>query len=201
MNEAETRADHIDPQLAAAGWGVVDGSRIRREFPITLGRLEGGGRRGKPLAADYVLEYRNTKLAVVEAKPYDAPLTEGVTQAKEYSAKLAIRFGYSANGRGVYEIDMGTGGEGELSAFPGPQELWDRTFAEANEWRDRFAAVPLDDSGGTHLALLPGHRHRAGPLGDRRRRPAHPAHDGDRHRARRSSPSRSPGSSSRAAGT
>jgi len=24
MNEAETRAEHIDPALAAAGWGVVD---------------------------------------------------------------------------------------------------------------------------------------------------------------------------------
>ena len=32
MNEAETRAEHIDPALAAAGWGVVEGSRIRREF-------------------------------------------------------------------------------------------------------------------------------------------------------------------------
>ena len=40
MNEAETRAEHIDPALAAAGWGVVAGSRVRREYPITLGRLE-----------------------------------------------------------------------------------------------------------------------------------------------------------------
>ena len=37
MNEAETRAEHIDPALKAAGWGVVEGSRIRREYPITLG--------------------------------------------------------------------------------------------------------------------------------------------------------------------
>ncbi|SBT07593.1 hypothetical protein ACCAA_460011 [Candidatus Accumulibacter aalborgensis] len=40
MNEAETRAEHIDPALAAAGWGVVEGSRIRREYPITFGRIE-----------------------------------------------------------------------------------------------------------------------------------------------------------------
>lgn len=46
VNEAETRAEHIDPALAAAGWGVVDGSRIRREYPITLGRIEGHERRG-----------------------------------------------------------------------------------------------------------------------------------------------------------
>lgn len=98
MNEAETRADHIDPTLAAAGWGVVEGSRIRREYPITLGRLEGHGRRGKALSADYVLEYRNTKLGVVEAKAWDMPLTEGVGQAKDYADKLKIRFTYSTNG-------------------------------------------------------------------------------------------------------
>lgn len=82
MNEAETRAEHIDPALKTAGWGVVPGSRIRREFCITPGRLEGHGRRGKSLTADYVLEYRNTKLAVVEAKAWDEALTEGVAQAK-----------------------------------------------------------------------------------------------------------------------
>jgi len=29
MNEAETRAEHIDPALKAAGWGIVEGSRCR----------------------------------------------------------------------------------------------------------------------------------------------------------------------------
>ena len=109
MNEAETRAEHIDPALKAAGWGVVEGSRIRREYPITPGRIEGLGRRGKPLTADYVLEYRNTKLAVVEAKAWDEELTEGVGQAKNYAGKLAIRFAYCSNGQGIYGIDMETG--------------------------------------------------------------------------------------------
>ena len=39
MNEAETRAELIDPALKEAGWGVVDGSRIRREV-IAPGRLQ-----------------------------------------------------------------------------------------------------------------------------------------------------------------
>ncbi len=56
MNEAETRAELIDPALAAAGWGVVEGSRIRREYFITSGRIEGRGRRAKPLKTDYILE-------------------------------------------------------------------------------------------------------------------------------------------------
>jgi type I restriction enzyme R subunit len=52
MNEAETRAEHIDPALKAAGWGVVEGSRVRREDMISPGRIEGGGKQGKPLTAD-----------------------------------------------------------------------------------------------------------------------------------------------------
>ena len=149
MNEAETRAELIDPLLAAAGWGVVEGSRIRREFSITPGRLEGGGRRGKPLTADYVLTYRNTQLAVVEAKPDTAPLTEGVAQAKDYAGKLQLRFTYASNGLGVYAIDMASGEEGPVAAFPSPQELWARRFAEENAWRDRFAAISYPDKGGS----------------------------------------------------
>jgi type I restriction enzyme R subunit len=148
LNEAETRAEHIDPALAAAGWGVVEGSRIRREYPITLGRLEGAGRRGKALSADYLLIYRNTTLAVVEAKAWDEEVSEGVGQAKNYAGKLEVRFAYASNGRGVYGIDMQEGSEGDLPGFPTPDELWNRTFAVPNAWRDRFAAVPFEDRGG-----------------------------------------------------
>ena len=148
MNEAETRAEYIDPMLVAAGWGITPGSRIRREYPITLGRLEGNGKRGKALSADYVLEYRNTKLAVVEAKAWDKPLTAGVGQAKDYANKLAIRFTYSSNGQGIYAIDMETGKEGETLTFPSPDELWQVTFALHNRWWDRFTSVPFEDKGG-----------------------------------------------------
>lgn len=150
MNEAETRADHIDPALKAAGWGVVEGSRVLREYPIAPGRLEGQGRRGKGLTADYVLVYRNHKLAVVEAKAWDKPLTEGVGQAKHYAEKLAVRFTYATNGQGIYGIDMVSGAEGEIPRYPAPEALWSQTFAEQNAWRDRFAKVPFEDKGGTH---------------------------------------------------
>jgi len=150
MNEAETRAELIDPALQAAGWGVVEGSRIRREYLISPGRIEGRGRRGKPLKADYVLEYRNTKLAVVEAKAETAEVTEGVGQAKDYAGKLAVRFTYATNGQGLYGIDMETGQEGELAAFPTPEQLWAMTFAKADAWRDRFAGVAYEDKGGSH---------------------------------------------------
>jgi type I restriction enzyme, R subunit len=149
MNESETRAEHIDPALKAAGWGVVEDSRVLREYPITLGRIEGHGRRAKPQIADYVLVYRNTKLAVIEAKACDKPLTEGVGQAKAYAGKLAVRFAYSTNGQAIYGIDMRDGVEGEAPRYPTPDELWNRTFTEANAWRDRFAAVQFPDKSGS----------------------------------------------------
>ena len=149
MNEAETRAEHIDPALQAAGWGVVDGSRILREHAITPGRLQAGGRRTRADIADYVLVYRNTKLAVVEAKAWAKPHTEGVAQAKSYAAKLAVRFTYATNGQAIYGIDMAEGTEGNVPAFPSPDELWARTFAQANLWRNRFAAIPFEDHGGS----------------------------------------------------
>ena len=149
MNEAETRAEHIDPALKAAGWGVVEGSKILREHPITPGRIEGHGKRGKALTADYVLVYRNRKLAVDEAKAWDKPLTEGVAQAKDYAGKMGVRFAYATNGQGIYAIDMETGKEGPIAAYPTPDELWAMTFAEANAWRDRFAAVSTPDKSGS----------------------------------------------------
>src|SRR6202166_4330346 len=150
MNEAETRAEHIDPALKAAGWGVVDGSRVRRDYMIFPGRIEGHGRYGNPHRADYVLEYRNTKLAVVEAKAWDKGLTEGLAQAKNYAGKMEIRYTYCTNGQGIYAVDMETAKERETPTYPTPDELWNLTFAKANAWRDRFATVPFEDKGGSH---------------------------------------------------
>lgn len=147
MNEAETRAELIDPALREAGWGVVDGSRTRREV-IAPGRIMGKGKRARALSCDYVLVYRNTKLATLEAKAAIKSYTDGVGQAKDYAARLQCRFAYASNGKQIYAIDMATGAEGLVDAYPSPQELWDATFAEANRWRDRFAAVAYETGGG-----------------------------------------------------
>jgi len=147
MNEAETRAELIDPALRAAGWGMVEASRVRREV-ITAGRLEAGGRRGKKDIADYVLTYRDHKLAVIEAKKRDAHATEGLGQAKRYADMLGARFAFATNGIGIYRVDMHTGAEGYVDAWPTPRELWNAAFAETNLWRERFADVPSEDRGG-----------------------------------------------------
>jgi type I restriction enzyme, R subunit len=55
MNETETKTEYIGPALKAGSWGVVEGSRIRMEFPINKGRLIGHGQRSKPEKADYIL--------------------------------------------------------------------------------------------------------------------------------------------------
>ena len=129
---------------------MVAGSRVRREYVIAPGRIEGKGRPGKSITADYILEYRNTKLAVIEAKKWLKAKSEGVAQAKNYAGKLAIRFSYSTNDQGIYAIDMATGKEGEIETYPTPEELWAMTFAEVDTWRDRFADIPSEDKGGSH---------------------------------------------------
>jgi type I restriction enzyme R subunit len=147
MNEAETRAELIDPALREAGWGVVADSRTRRE-EICPGRIEGAGRRGKKEIADYVLTFRNHKLAVIEAKAEDKGPTEGLAQAKAYAAKLNSRFAFSTNGRRIYRADMASGAEGYVERFPTPEELWAEVFKTPNEWRERFAAIPFEERGG-----------------------------------------------------
>ncbi len=148
MNEAQTRQDLIDPKLRAAGWYDTDGARIRPEFPITKGALIGGGQRSSTLSADYVLQYRNRNVGVIEAKKRDLPYTEGVAQAKDYAERMQIRFAFATNGLKIYSIDMKLGQEEEVDRFPTPEELYDATFAEANEWRDKLFSVPFEDKGG-----------------------------------------------------
>lgn len=148
LNEAETRAEHIDPALRDAGWGTVEGSRVLREYQITRGRLEGQGRRGRVDTADYILVYRGKNLAVIEAKRWDSAVTDGLGQAKKYSRKLSLRFAYATNGQGIYCVDMATGNEGDIAAYPTPEELWNLTFSEKSEWRERFGVVPYEDKGG-----------------------------------------------------
>lgn len=149
MNEAETRAELIDPMLRSSGWGVVEGSKVHREYPITAGKIQAGGARGKALIADYVLVYHGRKLAVIEAKSNEMPVGEGVAQAKNYAEKLQLATTYSSNGIEIYQICMTTGAEGLIVTVPSPEELWQKTFAVANPWEESFNRVPFEDIGGT----------------------------------------------------
>lgn len=155
MNEAETRAELIDPKLKACGWGVVEGSKVLREYHITQGKIQTGGGRGKKEIADYVLVYKGIKLAVVEAKSADQEVGEGVMQAKKYAQKLQLDTTYSTNGKTIYQICMQSGEEGEVSDFLSPDALWAKTFPatgtgqRTETWREQFAQVPFEDKSGS----------------------------------------------------
>ena len=139
----------IDPKLKACGWGVVEGSKILREYHITAGKIQSGGGRAKKLTADYVLVYKGIKLAVIEAKSSVLAVGEGVAQAKLYAEKLKLETTYATNGKEIYRICMKTGTEGLVADFFTPDELWNKTFTVQNEWRERFAAVPFEDKSGS----------------------------------------------------
>lgn len=149
MNETDTRAELIEPKLKACGWGVVEGSKILREYFITAGRIQTGGVRAKKLIADYVLVYKGIKLAVIEAKSDEFDVGEGVAQAKQYAEKLKLETTYSTNGKAIYSICMKTGAEGLVADYLTPEALWNKTFAVQNEWRDKFTSIPFEDRSGT----------------------------------------------------
>lgn len=153
-NESETRAELIDPILTEKGWGQ-NTSVVKREFPITLGRLLGNGKRAKIDKADYVLQYNYRNVAVIEAKAENKHFTEGVAQAKRYAEMLQVRFTYSTNGIQHYEIDMSTGEEKEIDSLPTPDDLWNRLFVQEQqenpspfEWKQKFFSLPFETNGG-----------------------------------------------------
>jgi type I restriction enzyme R subunit len=151
MNEADTRANLIDPKLKACGWGVVEGSKILREqhAKITDGKIQTGGRRATPMIADYILVYKGVKLAVIEAKSISLAVGEGVAQAKAYAEKLKLETAYSTNGNEIYSICMLTGTEGLVDNYLSPEELWNKTFSDQNHWREKFTNVPFENKSGT----------------------------------------------------
>lgn len=160
MDESTTRRKKIDPKLYEVGWEQVPESVIlteQRAYLIAPGRVE-RIKHSKPKKADYILEYKGRKLAVIEAKRDEVDVAEGVDQAKQYAEMLQIRFTYSCNGDRIWFIDMGVkdvkgnyiipSTEKEVTRFPSPQELWRMTYPEDDLWRDRFNLQPFNRDGG-----------------------------------------------------
>ena len=90
-NEAATRAQLIDTQLAQAGWSKSRRSYIE-EFLLVAKEPEGGLER--PQFADYVLLGSDGKpLAVVEAKRSARDELAGKRQAADYADAIKAKFG------------------------------------------------------------------------------------------------------------
>jgi len=129
IGEADTCRRYVEPLLNAAGWDDPPHS-YTEQATFTDGRIIVTGskvRRRPGRRADYLLRLtRDFPMAVVEAKAlYKHPAT-GLQQAKDYAQILDLRFAYSTNGEGIVEFDFTTGQERILSAFPSPDELWER---------------------------------------------------------------------------
>ena len=133
MNEADTRANLIEPKLRAAGW---TGSQVTREFYYQRDTEYAPGRiillgnrtsRATPRQVDYLLRHTaGFPIAVVEAKSTEKPADTGLEQAKEYARDLGVSFAYATNGIKIIEYDFFTHSTRELDSFPGPEELWTR---------------------------------------------------------------------------
>ena len=154
MNEADTRAEQVDPKLQVAGWISGDGVHVLREYVIGDGEIRSDGTRARKKFADYVLRYNGVNLAVVEAKSDEVPVSEGVAQAKLYAEKLGVDTSFATNGKDIYQICHKTGKEGKVDTFPSPQELWNKSFGEgskADEWLKRFNAIPYEKGQGKKI--------------------------------------------------
>lgn len=93
-NEADTRRELIDKQLALAGWDVNDASQVTQELDIDL-VAAGTPRVAEPKTkydnhqfADYALLHRGKPIAVVEAKKTSKDARVGKEQALQYSQNL-----------------------------------------------------------------------------------------------------------------
>ncbi len=142
-NEAQTRLDLIDPALYASNWNGL----FLVEHPITDGRLIGGGKRGENLSADYVLHYKNEKLAVIEAKKENLSPTSGLEQAKKYGERLKLQFVYATNGKRIYEFNMLEGKGDYIDQYPTPEELYNRIHKKAGTLREKIINQAYSNDG------------------------------------------------------
>lgn len=89
MTESDTRINLIDPKLYSSGW---ENKFISREYYFTDGRKLISNKKGKKYFVDYLLTYKNTNLAIIEAKSEDKNPLDGLQQSINYAQKLKIDY-------------------------------------------------------------------------------------------------------------
>jgi type I restriction enzyme R subunit len=143
LNEANTRKQLIDRSLESVGW---KDEYLNCEYAFTDGKKTPGGGKGKQCSVDYLLQYNNTNVGLIEAKRESLSITEGLQQAQDYGRKLGVRFVYSTNGRGIFEYDMDSDTGQEIDSFPTPEELYQRVQG-SNPQKVRMLKRPLIQEG------------------------------------------------------
>ena len=143
LNEANTRKQLIDRALELVGW---KDEYLNCEYVFTDGKKTPGGGKGKQCSVDYLLQYNNTNVGLIEAKREGLPITEGLQQAQDYGGKLGVRYVYSTNGRGIFEYDMDLDTGQQIDSFPTPEELYQRVQG-TNPQKVKMLKEPLVQEG------------------------------------------------------
>ena len=126
--ESDTRSKLIDPKIKCSDWLE---SNIVREYYFTDGRKLIGGQRGKRYFVDYLLTYKNTNLAIIEAKAESKDPLDGLQQSINYAERLRIDYVYSTNGHKIYEHSLKDGNGKFIDNYPSPDELFERKYGKA----------------------------------------------------------------------
>ena len=143
LNEANTRKQLIDRALESVGW---KDEYLNCEYAFTDGKKTPGGGKGKQCSVDYLLQYNNTNVGLIEAKRESLPITEGLQQAQDYGNKLGVRFVYSTNGHGIFEYDMDSDTGKKIDSYPTPEELYQRVQG-SNPQKVKMLKEPLIQEG------------------------------------------------------
>ncbi|MGB3962604.1 MAG: DEAD/DEAH box helicase family protein, partial [Sulfurimonas sp.] len=143
-SETDTRINLIDPKLYDSGWS---NNFIVREYYFTDGRKLIGNKRGKRYFVDYLLTYKNTNLAIIEAKAQNKDPLDGLQQSINYAEKLKIDFVYTTNGHKIYEHSLISGDGKFVENFPSPSELFERKFGEIAKTKEQVITYPFHIEG------------------------------------------------------
>ncbi|MFP4487030.1 MAG: DEAD/DEAH box helicase family protein, partial [Campylobacterales bacterium] len=143
-SEADTKAKLITPQLVSDGWSE---NHIVREYYFTDGRKLIGNKRGKRYFVDYLLTYKNTNLAIVEAKSSNSDPLDGLQQSINYAQKLRIDYVYSTNGKKIYEHSLCDGKGRYIENYPSPHELFERKYGELKDEQIDIITSPFHIEG------------------------------------------------------
>ncbi|MFY4782107.1 EcoAI/FtnUII family type I restriction enzme subunit R [Aliarcobacter butzleri] len=143
-SESDTRANLIDPKLNNSQW---KSSNIVREYYFTDGRKLIGNKRGKRYFVDYLLTYKNTNLAIIEAKAQSKDPLDGLQQSINYAQKLKIDFVYATNGDKIYEHSLIETSGRWIESYPTPDELFERKFGKLGNKQEKTITYPFHIEG------------------------------------------------------
>jgi type I restriction enzyme R subunit len=143
LNEAQTRAALINPQLAAAGWKLSDRTQVGFEVPV-----EGYDATPWNGYTDFCLyDSSGCIQAVVEAKRTARNPREGEEQLRQYVNEIARKqdfapFGFMSNGLNTYYWEVGLAHPRMVAGFFTPDDLQRLRFIREN--RQPLANSPIN---------------------------------------------------------